>query len=261
MSAEIQVTNGPGKGTSAPMRGAFLRVGGDTGCDLVLAGEAPHALVVRSRGDQRVVYNRGAEPLRVGRKKVPTDASAAWRAGQTLRLASGTELQWANKRALAGEPISAPTQAATEVLPQADDSEPDPAAPAAPGPSRLRTVALTLAIVGVGLFVFDEGGSLSGSAGRMRAVVQELEYLQDRRLQLIRCSIQLGRTAELRGEMASACEHYTQARELLRGNASGSGYRSEWAQVERAARDYVNDRLTHCDSGKRRSLIRRRRKA
>lgn len=242
MNAEIQITAGPGLGQSTAWRGPFFRIGSDAECDLVLTGEEPRALIVRSVDGKPVVYNRSLQPVKVGRKPVAPEGSAAWRAGQPLRMPSGIELQWstaASASSLAGETALDAVPDSIEHV----DSEPVNKKP--PG----RTVLMSLAIVGVGLLIFDDGASLNVSAQRIEALVSDLQYLQDPRLCLVRSSIQLGRLAELRGNTTSAGEHYRQAQERLRATPSTGHYQPDWARVERVAREVVNDRLKACGVG------------
>ena len=95
MPATIQIVAGPQAGEELWIEYEVSRLGGDTGCELHLAGTEPHALTLRYSEGRYNVYNRGTSPITLDGNPVEVGQAGIWRTRRDLSLADGTVLRMA----------------------------------------------------------------------------------------------------------------------------------------------------------------------
>lgn len=224
MAPEIKIVEGPEAGVTVPLAGMVCRLGSSTACDLLLPGEASLAVVVRSKENERLVYNRSDCKIVVGRKTVRPGQFARWRAGQKLRLASGVVLVW-NEASTDSKPTQVnrlqgnQSAAVDRTIGSAFAEEIKSTTVEETSRSRLRLVTGLMLLFALYLFGTDSANSLDKSAVALHNLIEELvekSPASDPRLQYIRILVQRGRAANLHGDSDKAQEQYVKARTLLK---------------------------------------------
>lgn len=256
MTAVVRVIEGTSVGQMVPLSSIVCRIGSDTECDLVVPGEEPLAVVVRSKRDERLVYNRSESAIAVGRKSVMPGQSVRWREGQPLRLSYGTLLEWAAST-VEPPPQQSVSEASGENMADLLETRPahlfvdvDAAAEAEEtAGSRLRVVAGLMVLFAIYLFGSDDGGRLNRSALALHSVVERLvEKMPDSdpRLRYVRVMVQSGRSYELRGAAELAREQYIGVRKLLNQPRTASDPMAKnpaVTQLEKDTRKFVVGRI------------------
>jgi hypothetical protein len=95
MPAVITVESGPHAGDELWIEYEVARLGGDTGCELHLAGAEPHALTIRYADSRYNVYNRGSQSITLNGTEIAPGQSGIWRSKHDLKFADGTQLRMA----------------------------------------------------------------------------------------------------------------------------------------------------------------------
>ncbi|MCE9606396.1 MAG: hypothetical protein K8U03_15985 [Planctomycetia bacterium] len=130
MPAKLTVTAGPLLGSELWIEYEVVRIGSADDCELqlVAAGQEPHVVTLRYAEGRYLLYNRGAQPLRLDAKLVEPNASEEWRKGKTLQLPGGTSLRMETTGdgapALRAAATALPTLAATAEAMQAEVAVP-----------------------------------------------------------------------------------------------------------------------------------------
>ena len=201
MSASVRIETGIAAGTTYWIDRPVLRVGSDPQCEICLptADLPPHVMTLEFRSGAYRAYNRGAEPISVGRSTVQPGTAAAWNDGEAIALPGDQRLVLT----IDGDPRPSPrldaavddgfdvepvaTGAAAGTTPEAEAKK--------KSKSMMQMLVILICVAaGGGFLMMDSGAEETPAANRpsfqaivesslkkddaVRALVQKLQYAQ-----------------------------------------------------------------------------------
>lgn len=252
MPAKIVVLAGRDSNREIDIELPVVSIGGDPTCEILLSGEVATLATLRFRDGKFIIYNRTKSIFSVDGSDLAPDATVIWKSGKIVQFASGMQIRLECSgdpkpvRKAASLGAEDDQDITDDVAPLTGGAEPDPKAKA-------KSDQLTWALIVILLMMIwwavpsEEGSKVSmnsqqefqdlvaallrpevleqvgddaiGTPMQIRPELAELlsRTTQDERpiLDTLRERLQNARIAELRGDGASALNHYRTIRDLL----------------------------------------------
>jgi len=252
MTARIEIRNGPEAGRVFQIEEDLCRIGSGPASTLRVEGIDEHALTVHYRDGQYFVINRCRHPIRLDRRKLQPNESAAWEHRQVLQVNG----QHAFALNLAEDPAPAAkvTRASPSDLRQVDAGEPEEPLP--PQPNRARQIVIiALSLLGVFLLISSQRQpgtqAIQAEFDRIVGEMARTVAADDVRLCFVRENLKVARALEFQGRYPEAASKYAEIRKKCLSRNNLDADRSSGAMrafehlpgVEDFAREFVARRL------------------